>query len=195
MHAAEELVDGLDHRALAGSLADMEHLIAERVENGPRGARTYRCGAAAMMVSVAPSRADHAARHGRIDETPSSRQHARRNFLRPRRADRSPSARRSPFGGKRLERAAREQDRPPPARRSRPSARERRPRAPPRPPEAARVPPACAERIDAPRTHVEAADRKAAPRRGFRPWAGPWLRDRRIRPSSSRTAFSVTASL
>ena len=36
VHAAEELVDGLDRGALAGSLADVEHLVAERVEDGPR---------------------------------------------------------------------------------------------------------------------------------------------------------------
>src|SRR4051812_8192077 len=36
MHPAEKLIDGFDHRALAGFLADMKHLIAERVENGPR---------------------------------------------------------------------------------------------------------------------------------------------------------------
>ena len=75
MHAAQELVHRLDHRALTGAFADVEHFVAECVQHGLRGAERILRGGRhdGERRSI---RADSAAGHGRINETAASGQHA-----------------------------------------------------------------------------------------------------------------------
>jgi hypothetical protein len=67
MDAAEELVDGLDHRALARALADVEELVAERREQRPRR-REHVVSRRRHDGERAAGRADDPARHRRVDE-------------------------------------------------------------------------------------------------------------------------------
>src|SRR5829696_7713118 len=67
MNAAEELVDGLDHRALARALADVEELVAERREQRPRR-RKHLVSRRRHDGERAAGRADDTPRDRRIDE-------------------------------------------------------------------------------------------------------------------------------
>ena len=68
MDAAEELVDGLDHRALARALADVEELVAERRRAAAAPPRTPRFRRRRHDGERAAGRADDTARDRRVDE-------------------------------------------------------------------------------------------------------------------------------